>query len=441
MIVVDNVYRTHEYDIRQILLGWIQIRLVEKRNWYLRDLVSKTQKYNILEGKEFMLHPKNIDKTLGIYKTSKRSEIVQKLMEAYPKRVSSSQANYMKDAHMYEITIDEYEATIKEMEDLDKKIKELKIIVSDPENIKNEIANDIKQIKAKFGNPRRSKIINLDNTERNSVGVVQILTDGSVVFSETENPDHLSSDVTPVSGDQVCLIDDTAQFLWVNTNKVPQGKPVTMTSIGKTVMGRCISVVSNMSNNILILTNRGRVKYMPVDRIPSNASKKPLIPLEAGEVVVSVLELRDESEDVLIYTSDGMGKRVKTSELNKVLSVDSIGQFLIKDVNNVSGMFCVNNKKPLLLYVTVLGRTRVNKASLLKEGKKFGEMKSIIKLSPQDDLIAVYCVDPSQTVVLQHADSRVSTINISSLPVSTMSTPPTREKHVPGVKVVRAVIS
>lgn len=214
-----------------------------------------------------------------------------------------------------------------------------------------------------------------------------------------------------------------------------------MTSIGKTMMGRCISVVSNMSNNILILTNRGRVKYMPVDRIPSNASKKPLIPLEVGEVVVSVLELRDESEDVLIYTSDGMGKRVKTSELNKVLSVDSIGQFLIKDVNNVSGMFCVNNKKPLLLYVTVLGRTRVNKASLLKEGKKFGEMKSIIKLSPQDDLIAVYCVDPSQTVALQHADSRVSTINISSLPVSTMSTPPTREKHVPGVKVVRAVIS
>ena len=441
MIVVDNVYRTHEYDIRQILLGWIKIRLVEKRNWYLRDLVSKTQKYNILEGKAFMLHPKNIDKTLDIYKKSKRAEIPLKLVQAYPKKVSTSQANYMKDAHMYEITIDEYEATLKEMEDLDNKIKELKIIVSDPENIKNAIADDIKQIKAKFGVPRRSKIINLDNTERNSVGVVQILTDGSVVFSETENPDHLSSDVTPVSGDQVCLIDDTAQFLWVNTNKVPQGKPVTMTSIGKTMMGRCVSVVSNMSNNILILTNRGRVKYMPIDRIPSNASKKPLIPLEVDEVVVSILELRDESEDILIYTSDGMGKRVKTSELNKVMSVDSIGQFLIKDVNNVSGMFCVNNKKPLLLYVTVLGRTRVNKASLLKEGKKFGEMKSIIRLSPQDDLIAVYCVDPSQTVALQHADSRISTINISSLPVSTMSTPPTREKHVPGVKVVRAVIS
>ena len=266
------------------------------------------------------------------------------------------------------------------------------------------------------------------------------MTDGSIVFSETENPDHLSSDVSPVSGDKVCLIDEKAQFLWVDTTKVQHNKPLTLTSIGKCVMGKCMCVCSNMSNKILMLTNQGRVKLMAVAGIPSNLSKKPLIPLNDDEEVVSVLELSDESQDVLIYTKDGMGKRVKTTDLF-TSSINSQGQFLIKGVDNVSGMFWVNNSKPLLVYVTILGRTRVNKLNLLKEGKKFGELKPIIKLSPQDDLIAVFCADPQQAIKLQHADGRVSTVNISSLDVVTMSTPPSREKHVPGVKVVRAVLS
>ena len=441
MIVVDNEYRTHEYDIRQILLNWIQIRLVEKRNWFLRELVEKTRTYNMLEGKAFLLNKKNIEKTIKIFRNSKtRADIVPNLVKAYPNDLTTSQANYVQDAHLYQLTEEEYNKTIDKMNETDKQIKELREIISDPENIKKKIAEDINEIKNKYGTPRKSKILNQDNTERNNIGVVQILTDGSIVFSETENPDHLSSDVSPVSGDKVCLIDDKAQFLWVDTTKVQHNKPLTLTSIGKCVMGKCMCVCSNMSNDILMLTNQGRIKCMAIGGIPSNLSKKPLIPLNPNEEIVSVLELNDESQDVLIYTKDGMGKRIKTSDLWRT-SINSQGQFIIKDVDNVSGMFWVNNNKPLLVYVTILGRTRVNKLNLLKEGKKFGELKPIIKLSPQDDLIAVFCADPQQAIKLQHADGRVSTVNISSLDVVTMSTPPSREKHVPGVKVVRAVLS
>lgn len=445
MIVVDNEYRTHEYDIRQILLNWIEIRLVEKRNWYLRELVEKTRLFNKLEGKAFLLNKKNLDKTIKIFRNSKtKADIVPNLVNAYKGGsyiLTTSQADFVQEAHLYQLTEEEYNKTVEKMEETEKEVNEIRDIISDPANIKKKIAEDILEIKTKYGAPRRSRILKSDNTEKNNIGVVQILTDGSVVFSETENPDHISSDVSPISDDKVCLIDEKGQFIWLNTSKIELGKPLTLTSVGKCVMGKCVAAVSNMDNNILILTNRGRVKYMPVDKIPSNASRKPLLPLEPDEEVVSIFELRDENEDVLIYTKDGMGKRIHTSELNCVNSVDAQGQFLIKDVDNVSGMFCVNNKKPLLVYVTILGRTRVNKAALLKEGKKFGELKPIIKLTPQDDLIAVFCADKDQLIKLQHADGRVSTINISSLDVVTMATPPVREKHVPGVKVVRAVLS
>jgi hypothetical protein len=104
-------------------------------------------------------------------------------------------------------------------------------------------------------------------------------------------------------------------------------------------------------------------------------------------------------------------------------------------------MFTINPNKQWLVYVTRLGRIRVNHAKFLHSGKKFGDLKPIIKLSQQDDLIAVFCTNKEQKITLNHADSRVTTVNIESIEPTTMATPPTRPKHVPGVRVLRATIS
>ena len=113
----------------------------------------------------------------------------------------------------------------------------------------------------------------------------------------------------------------------------------------------------------------------------------------------------------------------------------------MKDTTNVSGMFMLNMNKPLLVYVTRLGRIRVNHAKFLTSVKKFADLKPIIKLSSQDDLISVFCANPNQSITLNHADGRVITVHIDSLPVLTMSAEPTRPKHVPGVKVIRASLT
>ena len=178
---------------------------------------------------------------------------------------------------------------------------------------------------------------------------------------------------------------------------------------------------------------------MPISRIPSNATRKPLVSLNDDEFIVTVLEVPDAKSDILIYTNDGLGKRIQTTDLNKVMSVDAAGQFILKDYE-VSGMFCINSKKPYLAYVTRLGRIRINHSKFLTTTKKFADPKPIIKLSPQDDLIAVFCTNKDQSVTLNHADGRVTTVNVDSLGVSTMAIEPSRPKHVPGVKVVRAYI-
>ena len=441
MLVVTPNFRTEHYDVRQILCSWIGNRLREKRNWFLRKLVALNTEYNMNEVKAFLLSPKNLDKTIKVYRScEEKRDLGPALMKAYPDQVSSSQGEYMSGIPMYQLTKKEYARTIEKMHNLEKEIKEIKSIVEVPERIKDVIIEEIKDIKDKYGYPRRSKILNLDSDTGVNIGVVQILADGTILFSETENPEHLSSDITPLAGDNVCLIDNKGNFLWVNTNKVLHDKPMTLTSIGRQVMGPCVAALSNPDNYVVLLSNRGRIKYMPIDNIPSNATKRPLVPLDDDEYIVSVIEVRDSSQDILVYTSDGMGKRVQISDLNLVKSIDAQGQFIVKSETEVAGMFTVNSNKPWIVYVTRLGRLRVNHAKFLNATKKFGGLKPIIKLSQQDDLIAVFCADKDQKITLNHVDSRVSTVNIDSLEPSTMATSPARPKHVPGIRVLRATV-
>lgn len=442
MLVVTPNFRTNHYDVRQILCSWINNRLKEKRNWFLRQLVAKNTEYNMLEGKAFMLSPKNLDKTIKVFRScDDKPDIIPALVKAYHPHVTTSQANYVSDLGMYRLTKKEYERTLDKMSELEKEIKDIKSIVEVPEKIKEVIIEELKDIKKKYGYPRRSKVLNLESDTEINIGVVQILPEGTILFSETENPEHLSSDITPLAGDTVCLIDENGYFLWVDTNKVLHDKPMTLTSIGKQPMGKCVAALSNPDNCVVLLSNRGRIKYMPISNIPSNSSRKPLIPLDGDEHIVSVIEVRDSSQDILIYTSDGMGKRVQISDLNLVKSVDAQGQFIVRSDNEVAGMFTINPSKQWLVYVTRLGRIRVNHAKFLNAAKKFGDLKPIIKLSQQDDLIAVFCTNKEQKITLNHMDSRVTTVNIESIEPSTMATPPIRPKHVPGVKVLRATIS
>lgn len=439
--VVDTTFKVRELQPHQIILRWIANRLIEKRAYYLRELVRKTTEKNMLEGKLFMLDDKNLNTTIEIFKTSHtQEETIQRLVKAYKGHVSSSQANYIADAKMRHLTKDEFKRTEEKLREVEERIEFIRSVVNDPERIKEIIADDIRTIKKDYGFPRRSKILNLQTSDVTNVSVVQIMSDGSVQFTDTTNPERLASDISTISGDEVCLIDDKGQFIWIPLDSIENNKPYTLTSIGKSQMTGCVAAVSNKSHNIIILTNKGRIKYMPIEKIPSNQTRKPLLPLNDDEKIVTILDIANENNDLLVYTSDGLGKRFSVSDLNLVQSVDAQGQFIIND-HEVAGIFSINPNKPLLLYVTRLSRLRVNHMKYLPTSNKFGSIKNIIPLSPQDDLVAVFCVDNDQTVTLNHVDGRITTINVGSIEPSTMSIPPTKPKHVPAVKVLRATIS
>lgn len=440
MTVIDSSYRTKKFSAGQILGDWISQRFHCKRTWYLRDLVKKNKKLNMLEGKAFMLSPKNVDKTVEVFKTHKKAQIIDALVETYKGKVTSSQASYIYDLPLYRISVDEGEATKKEIKEVNAEIEFIKSVITDDDKIKDVIIDELNDIKNKYGSLRKSKIISNTSTDASSVGVVTIVPNGNVIFSEVENPEFISSDVKPITGTKVCLIDEFGSFMWVDTNKVPHNQEIPLTSIGQKKMGACVTAVSNAENNIIILTSEGRVKLMPISKLPSKNSSTPIIQMGPAESIVSIAEVRDTGDDILIYTSDGVGKRIKLSDIKPSTSITSAGRIML-NANNVSGMFTLNSNKPFIVYVTRLGRVRVNHSRFLVASGKYDDAKQIINLSAQDDLVAVFCCDDNQSITLHHIDKKQSTVTIKSLPVSTMNTDPVRPKSVPGSKVVRASIT
>ena len=316
----------------------------------------------------------------------------------------------------------------------------MKEIVSDPEKIKEAIIDELNEVKKDYGYPRRSKILNTNgNAENKKIGYVQILNDGSVIFSETDDANTISSDIIPISGDEVCLIDDKGRFLWVDVNKVPHDKQIKLTSIGKIPMSKCVYAISKTDHNFAILTNEGRIKCIPISELPTHNSKRTLLPLNPNETIVTIVELITMKEDILVYTKNGFGKKINADSLNVQKTLESSGQFIIND-GLTCGMFIINPNKQFLLYVAQSGRIRLNHSKYLSTSKKFGKPFPILTLSERDVLADVVCVNKSSVVKLYHADGRVSTLNIDSIEPSTMQAPLKRPKHVPGVPVVRVIV-
>ena len=161
-------------------------------------------------------------------------------------------------------------------------------------------------------------------------------------------------------------------------------------------------------------------------------------------MVVAALEVPNNSDDLLIYTSDGKGKRIQIKDIGLNTTRSAGGVKIIKnlDTNNVSGMFVLNSKKPLICYVTNLGRMRINHAKYLVTGKKYDDLKPLIELGSTDDLQNIFCCDDHQIVTLYIDNGKSVSVPISTLGISTINTPPVKAKGLSGrVKIIRSSIT
>ncbi|MBE6675987.1 MAG: topoisomerase IV [Ruminococcaceae bacterium] len=157
-VLIDGAPRT--LGIAELLNEWIRFRTVCVRRELTYELGEKKDQLHLLLALGKILL--DIDKAIRIIRrTEKEEQVIPNLMEGFT--IDEIQAEYIANIKLRNLNRQYILNKISEIEDLKKEIEHLEELLGDEFKIKAYIANQLNDIKKKYGQPRKSQIIHVDN--------------------------------------------------------------------------------------------------------------------------------------------------------------------------------------------------------------------------------------------------------------------------------------
>lgn len=154
-VLIDSVPRT--MGLIGILSEWIRFRLGCLRRELEFDLQKKKDRLHLLLALGKILL--DIDKAIRIIrKTEKDEDVVPNLMKGFD--IDEIQANFIADIKLRNLNREYILNRISDIEGLQKEIAEMEDILTDELRQKAVIIGQLTEIKKKYGQPRRSQIVN-----------------------------------------------------------------------------------------------------------------------------------------------------------------------------------------------------------------------------------------------------------------------------------------
>ncbi len=149
--------------IIDILNEWIKFRMNCVRRELTFDLNAKKDKLHLLTGLGKILL--DIDKAIAIVRnTEKENDVVPNLAREFD--LTTVQAEYVADIKLRYLNREYILNRISEITELQNQIAELEELISSDEKIKKLISDQLKEIKKKYGIPRKTLLIDEDNTQQ-----------------------------------------------------------------------------------------------------------------------------------------------------------------------------------------------------------------------------------------------------------------------------------
>lgn len=294
LALVDGVPRV--LSLAEILNHYIryQKEIVTRRTKF--DLAKAEERAHILEG--LLIALKNIDEVISIIKSSKTVEEARKrLIDRFALSVKQAQA--ILDMRLHRLTGLEQEKIEREHSELVALIAELKAILADENKLMEIIKSELKEIRKKHADERRTKILEVEG----EFNVEDLIEEEEVVITITHSGYIKSLPVTTYK-------------------KQKRG--------GRGVMGMDLKeddfvehlFITSTHDYILFFSNKGKVYRKKVHELPlgSRTAKGQaivnLLPFAPGEEVSTVISTKEYRSDqfLLMATKNGLVKKTAFSE-------------------------------------------------------------------------------------------------------------------------------
>ena len=280
--------------LKEIIQYYIEYRVVVITRRTTYDLNKAKEKMHILEG--FMIALKNIDEIIKIIRASETAEEAKnKLMERF--EFSEKQVKAILEMRLQKLTGMEIEKVEIDYNETKQLIEELEELLSDRQNILDEMKRELLEIREKFGDERRTEIVEGEI----DIDMEDLIPEYEVVITITE------------SG---------------YIKRIPTETYRTQHRGGKGLVGMKTkeedivvdSFITSTHNYIMFFTNHGKTFWLKGYKIPEGSRHHKgkaiinLLPrLEDGEYVETAIPIPEFDDDHYLVFSTKKGTIKKTT--------------------------------------------------------------------------------------------------------------------------------
>ncbi|MGH2756685.1 MAG: DNA gyrase subunit A, partial [Actinomycetota bacterium] len=446
LALVDGVPRT--LNVAEVIEAYVahQIEVVLRRTRY--RLRKAEERSHILEGLIIALD--HIDEIVALIRASADTEEARDgLIANYG--LSPVQAQHILDMPLRRLTALEQDKIREEYDELQKTIKELKSILKSEAKVRGLIADELKEVKRRFADPRRTKIVpdegemNIEDLIADEDLVISVSRDGyikSVPLDTYRRQGRGGRGVRGASlkeGDIVeHLITTTAHaylLLFSNTGRVYRVKAHEIPKRDRTARGTAVVNVVAMRPDdkvaavidtrdyetyryLLIATKNGMVKKTLFREYDSSRREGIIaLKLREGDEVVRVRPTSGK-DHILLITKHGKAIRFKEEHARPMgrTATGVIGIRLKGEGDEVVTCDVVGKQDGELLLITEFGRGKRTRLSDFPTKGRGGQGVIGAKLTkPGGLIVGAVVVQPDDEVFVISDDGVVIRMAIKSI--------------------------
>lgn len=353
------------------------------------DVVIRRTKYELRKAEErahileaLIVASDNIDEVVHLIRASKTpAEAVQALMKRF--EFDEVQARAIVDMRLAQLTGLQQEKLHQEYEEIEKRIEYLNLILSDPEECKKVMKDELIEVKEKYGDERRTEIrlsaeeFNPEDFYANDEVVITISHLGYIKrtpLSEfraqarggvgskggsTRDQDFIESIYMAMMHDTMLFFTAKGRCYWLRVYDIPEGAK---NSKGRAIqnmlniesddsVNACLYIKRlndadfNKSHNVVFCTKNGTIKKTSLENYSRPRSNGVnAINIREDDKVVSV-GLTNGSDEIIIASRKGRAVRFNETAVRSMgrVATGVRGITLDGPDDEVVGMVCVND--------------------------------------------------------------------------------------------------
>ena len=405
LIALQNGIQPQLMSVKDVLEAYIEHRKIVVRRRAEFELKKAKEREHILEG--FSKALSNIDKIINLIKKSKDKEDAHtNLMKQF--KFSDLQATAILELRLSALAALERQKIEDELKEKRAIIKQLELLLKSPEKIKGVIKDELKEIKEKHGDERRTKVVvgglkefSEEDLVPQEEAVITLSRGGYIKRGSPEMFKAQKRGGKGIIGGEIADEDFVSHFISANTHdnllfftdhgRVFQTRAYDIPAASRTAKGKAIHNFLEIPTNeqvsalisyptkktkdfsgsfLVMVTKNGIIKKTKVEDY-AHVRKSGIIALtlKKGDLLKWV-SLSSGNDDILITTKQGQAIRFKENDCRPMgRTASGVTAIRLKSSDEVRAMEVISQEKVKEMRILVVMANGFAKQTSLKEYK------------------------------------------------------------------------